>query len=94
MSRVINIDEKLAARSTVEREPVQITFRGRNWTFLSAMPAELPELLADGKIVASLLLAIEPDQREDFRGLNLNIDEAQVILEAFGDIFGVSGPES
>lgn len=94
MSRVINIDEKLAARETVEKEPAVIKFRGRDWTFNTSMPAELPEVLADGKIVTALLLALNADQRDDFRALNISIDEAQIILEAFGEIFGVAGPES
>jgi hypothetical protein len=94
MARIINVDEKLAAKGDVEEEPVQVIFRGRTWDFAPSMPAQLPELLAEGKIVRSVLLALEPSQREDFEDLGISVNELSSIVDALIAGYGSSEGES
>ena len=94
MARTIDIDQKLAAKGELNREPVVVTFRGQQWTFASAMPIEIGELISDGKVVDALLLALDPQQHDAFRALGITIPEAGALVEGLAEIYGVAPGES
>jgi hypothetical protein len=94
MSRVINIDEKLAAKAEINHEPIEVTFRGQKWHFAASMPAQLPEYLSEGKIVQGLMLALSKEQREEFQDLAVTVDEVNVLVEALAKAYGTTEGES
>jgi hypothetical protein len=94
MARTINIDAKLAAKGEVTREPITVTFRGRDWNFAPSMPAALPEVAAEGKVMTALRMLLDPADRAAFDDLNVTIDEVGVLFEALGEIYGASVGES
>jgi len=94
MTRKINLDEKLAAKGETTREPVVITFRGTDWNFSSSMPAALPEVAAEGKIMSALLMVLDPEQHEAFNKLNVTIDEVGVLFEVLAEVYGTTPGES
>jgi hypothetical protein len=94
MTRKVNIDQRLAAKSEINREPVEVVFRDRTWSFAPSLPAQLPELMAEGKIVAGLLLALAPEQRDDFSQLAVTMDEVGAIVEVLAEIYGTTPGES
>jgi hypothetical protein len=94
MSRVFNIDEKLAARVETTKEPVTVTFRGRDWEFVPSMPADLPELATNNKLIPAIYLCVVPEQRDDFRDLAISVPEAAALIEAIGAMYGVTSGES
>jgi hypothetical protein len=94
MARIINIDEKLAAKGEIKNEPVQLVFRGKTWNFSAGMPAQMPELLSEGKIVRSVLLALDAEQRSDFEDLGITIDEVAAIVDSLASAYGSSEGES
>jgi hypothetical protein len=94
MTRKINLDERLAAKGEVTKEPVVITFRGSDWKFSPSMPAALPEVAAEGKIMSALLMVLDPAQKEDFNNLNVTIDEVGVLFEVLAEVYGTTPGES
>jgi hypothetical protein len=94
MSRKINLDEKLAAKSEINKEPVEILFRDETWIFSPSLPAQLPELLSDGKIIPGLVLALNPDQREAFSNLGVTMDEVGALIEVLAECYGTTAGES
>jgi hypothetical protein len=94
MSRVINIDEKLAAKAEINHEPIEVTFRGQKWYFSPSMPAQLPEYLADGKVVQGLTLALSKEQREEFADLAVTVDEVNALVESLAGVYGATEGES
>jgi hypothetical protein len=94
MARAINIDERIAAKGEASREPVIVTFRGREWTFAPSMPVELGEMIAEGKIIAGILLALDKNQHDDFRALGMTTDELAVFIQGIAEIYGVTPGES
>lgn len=94
MTRTIDIDAKIAARGEVNNDPIVVTFRGRDWNFLASMPAALPETAAEGKLMAALLMVLDPAQHEAFKATNITIDEVTVLFENLMPIYGSSVGES
>jgi len=94
MARTINLDAKLAAKGEVTREPITVTFRGSDWNFSPSMPAELPELAGEGKIVGAILLALDAEQRDAFRDLGVTVEEVGALIEALAEAYGVTPGES
>jgi hypothetical protein len=90
----INIDEQLAARKDLKKDPIEMTFRGQKWTFSPSMPAQMPELFSDGKIVGALLLCLKSTQRTKFEKLGVTLDEVSVIVTELANIYGSSEGES
>lgn len=90
MTRKINLDEKLAAKGEITKEPIVVTFRGQDWTFRPSMPAALPEVAAEGKIMSALMMVLEPDQREAFTDLGVSIDEVGVLFESLAEVYGAT----
>lgn len=94
MTRKINIDEKLAAKGEITREPIVVTFRGRDWTFVPSMPAALPEVASEGKVMSAIMMVLDPAERDDFNDLGVTIDEVAVLFEALAEIYGSNVGES
>lgn len=94
MARVFDIDEKLAARGETQKENVTVKFRGRDWEFVPSMPADIPELAANNKLISAIYLCVIPEQRDDFRGLGISVPEAAALIEAIGAMYGVASGES
>jgi len=94
MTRKIDIDAKLAAKGETVKEPIVVTFRGRDWNFTPSLPAALPEVAAEGKLMAALLMVLDKSEHDDFRELNITIDEVTVLFENLMPIYGSSVGES
>ena len=94
MTRKVNIDQRIAAKGELNSEPIEVFFRDRAWTFSPSLPAQMPELMAEGKIVPGLLLALAQDERDDFAALGVTMDEVSAIIEALAEIYGTSPGES
>ena len=85
----INLD-----RDVEKKENVELVFKEKVWIFAPSMPAQMPEYLADGKIVKSILLALDPSQREDFENLGISIDEITSLIEILAQAYGTDPGES
>lgn len=93
MTRKINLDEKLAAKGETNKEPIIITFRGKEWTFKPSMPAALPEVAAEGKINSALLMVLDPAERDAFNDLGVTIDEVGALFEVLAEVYGTTAGE-
>jgi len=90
----INIDEQLAAKTDIKKDPIEMVFRKQKWTFSPSMPAQMPELFGEGKIVQALLLCLKSTQRTKFESLGVTLDEVSVIVTELAKIYGTDEGES
>jgi len=94
MSRKINLDKQLAAKSEINKEPVEILFRGEKWNFSPGLPAQVPELLAEGKVLSALIIGLNESQREKFSNLGVTMDEVTAIFDVLAKCYGTTTGES
>jgi hypothetical protein len=90
----INIDEQLAAKTDMKKDPIEMVFRKKKWTFSPSMPAQMPELFGEGKIVQALLLCLNARQRKQFEELGVTLDEVSVIVTELAKLYGAEEGES
>lgn len=94
MARKVDIDQKLAAKGQLDKEPVEVTFRGRDWTFAPDLALEVGDAITDGRIMDALLLILDESQHADFRKLGITVQEANVLLSSLAEAYGVVVGES
>lgn len=94
MARKLDIDQKLAAKGELDKEPLEVTFRGREWTFAADLTLDVGDAITDGRIMDALLLMLDDAQHADFRKLGITIPEANVLLGSLAEAYGVVVGES